>query len=349
MQQFLGIFALAAVAALVVATLLANAIGGSGFPLPPDDRRLGCIDGLRGYLALAVLIHHFFIWTQVTRLNGTWSPPSIHFVNQLGAGSVGLFFMTTGLVFYPRVLTGLRATPWTVVYITRVFRIMPLVIAATALVSAIIIARTGATPHIHDIEAVARWISTWNEAPLMAYPDSGRLNAYVLWSLWYEWLFYLFVLPACAAAMDVVRARQLPTWTVPLTLLGIGLLAQLVAKLLDCKVGIFFYLPLFAAGMLAFEFQSRPTVRAALAQPRIAVVAAIALLIAMATTPDPYSLSLPIFGFFFTCVACMAMPWAAFCADVARWYWANARSESICCTALCSMCCSLMQAPFACI
>src|SRR6476661_365493 len=93
----------AAVLAYLSATILSGRVATAGFPLPPDERRIGCIDGLRGYLALSVLVYHAIVWMQLTRLGGSWSPPQLALFEQLGAGSVALFFMVTGLLFYPRV------------------------------------------------------------------------------------------------------------------------------------------------------------------------------------------------------------------------------------------------------
>ena len=304
MQQFILVFAIAAVAAVVLATLAGSVIARLGFPLPSEDRRIGCVDGLRGYLALAVLLHHFFIWVQTTQPGGEWAPPSTHFLNQLGTGSVGLFFMATGLVFYPKVLSGFRSTDWLPIYVTRVFRILPLVIFAVGIITVIIIARTGKTPDAGYIGSAARWISAWRQVPLLGYPDSGRLNAYVLWSLWYEWLFYFLVLPASAWAMDLARSRGLPTWAVPVGLLGVGIAARVFGKVFQLPTSILYYLPLFASGMLAFEAQSRPRIRATLSSPQVAIPSVMGLLLGMTATSNPYSLSLPLFAFFFVCVAC---------------------------------------------
>ncbi len=304
MLQYFMAFAAAGTAVFVVATLLAGILGRIGFPVPGDERRLGCIDGLRGYLALAVLLHHFALWVAVTRLGSVWRAPPQHVLNQLGAGAVGLFFMTTGLVFYPRILTGLRATPWTGVYVTRVFRIVPLVVVATAIITVIVMVRTGARPDAHYIVEAAEWITTYRQVPILGYAETGQINAHVLWSLWYEWLFYLLVLPASALAMDIVRARGLPTWTVPAGLLAAGVIARVAGMALGIFPGILFYLPLFACGMLAYELRAREGIRQALAQPRTAVVAVAALAVGMVTTSNPYSLSLPLFAFFFACVAC---------------------------------------------
>ena len=304
MVNFLWIFAIASVTALVGATMLAGFIGKYNFPLPPNDRRIGCIDGLRGYLALSVMIHHFFIWTRMTRMGGSWEPPPVYFLNQLGAGGVAFFFMVTGLVFYPRILTGYRSTNWLAVYTTRAFRILPLVVCSVGIVTLIIMLRTGSVLDARFLADAAKWVSSWAEVDLLDYEDSGRINSYVLWSLWYEWLFYLFVLPLCAAGMDFVRNRSLPSWVVPLTLLGASVFARLVLSKLSVDIDGLRYLPLFAIGMLAYEIQTRTVFCEILSKPIISMLAVGALLIAMITTQFPYNMSLPLFGFFFVCVAC---------------------------------------------
>ncbi|MCJ2142187.1 acyltransferase family protein [Methylobacterium sp. E-066] len=289
----------AALVAYVLATVTAALIARTPFPLPPSQRRIGCLDGLRGYVALSVLIHHFIFWMQVTRFNGTWEAPAVNLFNQLGAGGVALFFMTTGFVFYPRVLAGFRACSWPAIYTTRLFRIVPLVAVSVAIITIIIAMRTGAGLDRGFPNAAAQWITTWDEPPLLRYPDSGRLNAYVLWSLWHEWLFYLIVLPASALAMDLIRGT-LPSWVLPVGLL----LTTVVARVLYLPGSMLRYLPLFAFGMIAYECQSREWIARALRTPRAASVAALALGVGMIAAPTPYTFVMPVFGFFFTCVAC---------------------------------------------
>lgn len=60
--------------ACMVATVVADLAVRGGFPVPGGARRIGCVDGMRGYLALSVMIHHFAIWIQVTRMDGQWQP-----------------------------------------------------------------------------------------------------------------------------------------------------------------------------------------------------------------------------------------------------------------------------------
>ncbi|ACL56454.1 acyltransferase family protein [Methylobacterium nodulans] len=288
-----------ATAACLAATLLASWIGRTKFPLPSADTRIGCIDGLRGYLALSVLIHHFVVWMQATSLGGAWAVPSVNLFAQLGAGGVALFFMVTGLVFYPRILAGFRATAWPAVYTMRVFRIVPLVAVSVAIITLLIAARTGRGLDAQFPAAAAQWITTWGEPPLLGFADSGRINAYVLWSLRYEWLFYLAVLPACALAMDLVRGR-LPSWTVPVALLAIGLLGREAGL----PTALLRFLPLFAIGMLAYEVRSREAIARHLRTRPAAAVAVLALALGMVTARTPYGSALPLFALFFVCVAC---------------------------------------------
>jgi peptidoglycan/LPS O-acetylase OafA/YrhL len=297
-----------ALLALVVATFAGSTTVLVGFPLPPDSRRIGCIDGLRGYLALSVLVHHFVIWTQIARFGGTWSAPTVNALNNLGLGSVALFFMTTGLVFYPRILNGFRTTSWFATYTTRVFRIIPLVTTSVVIITLIIMARTGARPGLGFLKDAAKWITAWDQPPLLNYPESGRINAYVLWSLWYEWIFYLLVLPLSALAMDFVRGR-LPSWTVPASLLLISLMLRHLAGLQKLHLhglqNLPQYIPFFSIGMLAYEVQLSPSLRTLLQRRNIALLATFSLIAGMVTAPTPYATpQLCFLGFFFTAVSC---------------------------------------------
>ncbi|MCW2318229.1 peptidoglycan/LPS O-acetylase OafA/YrhL [Rhodoblastus acidophilus] len=287
-------------AAFVLATLVAGGLVRAGFPLPPAERRIGCVDGLRGYLALCVMAHHFIIWLRIAKLHGGWEAPDVKLFNQFGAGGVGLFFMTTGLVFYPRIRAGFRACDWRAVYLSRLFRLTPAVMLAVALVMALIMARTGLHPTPRDILPALSWIAAWAEPPLLGYPDSGRLNAYVLWSLHQEWIFYLAILPACAAVADLLRRFGQPLWLIPLALLGVALLARALAPSATPPV----YLPSFAMGMLAYECRAHPRLSSWLRGPRATLAATLSLLAGMTLFAQPYGAALPLFGFFFACVAC---------------------------------------------
>lgn len=306
---FLGV-----VAGLLVATSVGNFIWRKGFLQPPNGDRIGSIDGLRGYLALTVLGHHFIIWLQVQRLGGTWAPPTVKFFEQMGAGAVALFFMTTGLVFYPRVLDGWHGCSWKNVYISRIFRLIPLIGVSIALITLLICYRTGAKFDSHYPMAALKWLVTLGEPPILGYADSGRLNAYVLWSLQYEWIFYLAILPICAFFMDKTRKSRRPTWLVPMGLLlvavGTGIflsfdkIFNLPANVAARAGGLSAFVPCFAVGMLAHECRNRPRLASVLRGKWAIFFALIGLFFSANLFFQPYGLALPAYAFFFVCVAC---------------------------------------------
>lgn len=283
---------------LVGAVLVGGALRRGGFPVPKGPR-YGNIDGLRGFLALSVLSHHFWIWTQVALYGQPWSAADLPFVNQLGAGAVALFFMITGLVFYPTALKGIGHVFWPKIYIGRFFRIVPLVAVSFLLISLVIALRTGARPDASYARAAIEWISAHREVPIMGYADSGRVNALVLWSLWQEWLFYLILLPAVALGLQLARAVRLPSWTVPLLVLIVGAAAHLA------RVGgnMPTFWPLFAAGMLAYELCARDAVRRWLASRTAAVLATLAMVPAVTLSHHALTPAFFAFAFFFCCVA----------------------------------------------
>ena len=291
---------LGAAAGYVAATCTAGALNRAGVAVLPQDRRYGCIDGLRGYLALSVFIFHLQVWMKLTRPGSGWSPDEVHLFSCLGAGSVGLFFMITGFLFYPRVLTGFRAVSWPATYIGRFFRIVPMTLVSVLMVTSIAMARTGTMPDHTYIAAAAEWLTGWKEPPLLGYAEAGRTNCFVLWTLWYEWIFYIVLLPLCALISDVMRGR-LPSWLLPAGLLA----AALIGRHMRGFGGWPTFCPLFAIGMLGFECQRHPRMRAWLGARAMALPALACLIAAMLRESTPYGeWQLPLFGFFFLTVAC---------------------------------------------
>ena len=290
---------LGAVLAFLAALAVADFLARKGFPLPEGGRRIGRIDGLRGFLSLSVMVHHFVIWLQIERLGGSWAPPGVNFFQMLGAGAVALFFMTTGLLFYPRIRAGFRANSWPALYIARVFRLIPMGAAAFTFVTLVVIARTGRGLDADFPGVALQWITAWDTPPLLGYADSARINAYVLWSLQYEWQFYLIALPVCALLMDFFRPR-LTSWTLPVAVI----LVSAVCRKLFPGVGLWRFMPLFATGMLAFEAQSRAEIACWLQSRAATAGAALALFLGLALFRSPLDLAWPFLALFFVSVAC---------------------------------------------
>ncbi|MBU6267768.1 MAG: acyltransferase family protein [Sphingomonadales bacterium] len=296
-------FALALAAAWGAALGVGAVLARAGFPVPDAARRIGAIDGLRGVLALAVVGHHFALWLG-TQAGLPWAPPLVPFVNELGAGAVGLFFMATGLVFHPVVRAGFAATDWRKVMLSRVFRIVPAVVVSVGMVLAVVCWRTGRPPDRGVIWPLVGWIGAFDEPPLLGYRDSGRINAFVLWSLHFEWLFYLLLLPVLALASDAARAVRLPAWSVAAAFLLASLVARWWYAPDAAAHDLLLYLPLFACGMIAWECHASAAVRGWLMRPLPRAAAPVALLAGMALARYPHGAALPLFAFFFASVAC---------------------------------------------
>jgi peptidoglycan/LPS O-acetylase OafA/YrhL len=151
----------------------------------PPAKRIGHLDGLRGYLAFSVLLHHSAISVASIISGKQWTLPARAIFDQLGAGAVALFFMVSGTVFYPLVLKGISAD-WMGFIIKRLFRILPMVTLSVTLVLLVLMAVTGRSPGPIDLLAFLIWVSSWDQPPLLGVLGAKYLNALVLWSLHWE-------------------------------------------------------------------------------------------------------------------------------------------------------------------
>lgn len=288
---------LGVVVALSISTAFGGLLSKLGFPLRQENRYVA-IDGLRGYLALLVLAHHFVIWLQITRMSLGWEAPAFNLFNQFGAGAVALFFMTTGFLFYPLVLSGWRAVRWRSFIVRRFFRIEPIVAVSFVAVALVVGLRQGTWPDKEFLKPMVIWLSSLGEPAIMGDPLAGRVNAFVLWSLRYEWIFYLAIVPLYAVARDALRNRC-PTWAFGASLVVIGVL-----RMITSSSGSVSYLPLFGVGMLAYEVRARPNLMAIMNRPIIGVFALLGLFASMFAFSTPYAFALPGYAFFFVAVAC---------------------------------------------
>lgn len=109
---------------------------------PAASSYFPAIDGLRGILAYSVFIHHAAIsWRYLS--TGSWEATSSQFYNYLGDGGVALFFMTTSLLFWSKILNSSTGLNWKNLYISRFFRLYPLYLTAACLVFTIVFIDAG--------------------------------------------------------------------------------------------------------------------------------------------------------------------------------------------------------------
>ena len=171
-------------------------------PPSPQPNRLTTLDGLRGFLALAVCFHHADIYHRYL-LTGHWDKPSSHFYALLGSVGVQFFFMITAYLFWSRILRREGRLGWSSLYLGRIFRIGPLYAFCFACVALISLERTGFSLHVAPLAlfeqlAVGMSLGVITLRSINTY-NSSLLLDYVTWSLQMEWGFYLS-LPLLALA-----------------------------------------------------------------------------------------------------------------------------------------------------
>lgn len=282
----------------------------AGFPLPVEGRRLGEIDGLRGYLALFVMMDHFTVWTTILHTKGGWrQAPDLIFIN-FGQVAVSLFFMITGFLFFLKMRHGIAGFEWRSIYISRVCRILPLQAVVVLLVSVIALVAVrfsiGHTWFSYPAR-VALWMTSFGQPALFGYGGSAMVNAQVLWSLKYEWLFYLIVMPLIAVATSWRPFARNPA-LVSCTVFVIGYLAHL----LHPRPIFIDSLPLFAIGMLTRLGVSKSW-HAKAAHPLIMLVAAAGLIATVTFSSDPFHpLTILSLSLFFFSVASGGRFWGVF-------------------------------------
>ena len=156
------------------------------------------LDGLRGMAALMVVTHHAFMFNRWLA-TGEWGNAGPGFLQLLGPAGVTIFFMLTGHLFWgkARAMKG-KVNAWKL-WRGRLYRIAPLYLFSLLAVLLVAVVQTGGS-----WLAPANWKSLLYTSALGAIRwqpvgsvELGSYNAYVVWTLWYEWRFYL-ILPFIA-------------------------------------------------------------------------------------------------------------------------------------------------------
>lgn len=284
------------VAALGVATVTAKFLA-RFFDEPKATARFSAVDGLRGYLAFFVFIHHASIWYGHTHA-GVWKLPPAHLYAHLGQSSVVLFFMITAFLFYTKIL-GSEAgkIQWTRIASSRLLRIFPLYIFAIGLMVLTVFLISNwelRDPPLLVIRNIAQWLSlTLLGAPkLNQFEHTGLITAGVTWSLPYEWMFY------CCLPLLAVFAGKKPGKAAML----FGLFSALfILKWRPDAIRCLSFL-----GGIAAAYAVRTPVLSDLSRTPIgSALATMSVLAAVILFPSGYNVvSIALFGMFFCIVAC---------------------------------------------
>ena len=213
------------------------------FGAPPTHDRFASIDGLRGYLAFFVFLHHACIWYFFLH-TGNWVVPPSALYTHFGQSSVALFFMITGFLFFSKLIDGrTRKIDWLHLYVSRLLRLVPLYLFAMLLLFVIVAVLSNGV--LVDspawlIKSAAKWIAFTipGGTDLNGVANTSRIVAGVTWSLPYEWYFY-FSLPLLALLVGV---------TSPVAAIAVCIVGAVALKIWPTNVSLF---EPFLGGILA--------------------------------------------------------------------------------------------------
>jgi peptidoglycan/LPS O-acetylase OafA/YrhL len=166
--------------------------------LQASSHQYQSLDGLRGMLALSVMLSHGMYYYDFYTI-GSWNLMGkyLHFYYALGSCAVILFFMVTGFLFWRKLQNANGQLLLKNFFIGRIKRIAPMYLFSAALVLFIILLLSNFTINVSYIEFIFELV----KLSLLGYFQYFDLNGYndtysligVYWTLHWEWLFYLFL------------------------------------------------------------------------------------------------------------------------------------------------------------
>ena len=179
--------------------------------LTPPATRYGSLDGLRGLLALGVMTHHSFA-AFVYYTGAQWSFSASTILNHLGQTTVALFFMITGFLFTARVAR--EKVNWPALYLGRAARLTPLYVIVMLILFVAVLRLSNWTlkePAYVVAQELFQWLSfcVFGRPDINGYSSTWTLIAGVNWTLAYEWIFYVLILPVIYLFARNVRATAM--------------------------------------------------------------------------------------------------------------------------------------------
>jgi peptidoglycan/LPS O-acetylase OafA/YrhL len=262
---------------VMIAALLTCFCINTAFGPPEASGRQNELDGLRGFLALFVFIHHFRLW-KVYSSSGEFLLTGQQLFAHLGPDSVCLFFMITSYLFFSKLLNARgRPIDWFALFISRLLRIAPLYLFSVALFFYTVGVFTDwelRVPRLTLLKSMGRWLAL----AIVGAPDlNGFSDTYhimgVTWTLRYEWFSY-FSLPLLALATGV----RAPKPFLALASLSLAFLYSTNLQLVFCLS--------FLGGIVA-AILARSAKWRSLAAQRVCSIAVIALIAINVTFINP--------------------------------------------------------------
>ncbi|WP_322042752.1 acyltransferase [Paraburkholderia sp. J67] len=262
--------------ALATVKLLSWRFGGAN-----EEGRFVTIDGLRGYLAFFVFIHHSCVWYFYLKTSEWQNPPSNFFIH-FGQSSVTLFFMITGFLFSTKIIEDRRkGIDWVKLYVSRILRLAPLYLFTMVLLFMMVAVISAFTLNESPV-ALAAGALKWLGFTIFGAPDLNGVDgtagivAGVTWSLCYEWMFYL-CLPLLSVAFGVIP----PIPALLIALIGVWGFATMPGSLVHVMA--------FVSGAVSALLVRQPAFTRIAARRSSSVVVIVALAIAITFFPTAYS------------------------------------------------------------
>lgn len=160
-----------------------------------QGKRFQNLDGLRGFLAIAVFFHHYAI-TFDWKIKGYWTTPENICYQNYGKVGVAFFFILSGFLFTNKILNSKVKINWLRFYEGRIFRIFPLYIFTLFFITGIVFFNSDFKLISNSSEILkeyTKWLLLLG-CPINQYSDTRLIISYVDWTLKYEWIYY-FILP----------------------------------------------------------------------------------------------------------------------------------------------------------
>jgi peptidoglycan/LPS O-acetylase OafA/YrhL len=255
---------------------------------PPIDtkQRVSTLDGLRGFLALGVYLGHAAIYHRYAS-TGLWGATGHSYFTLLGEEGVSLFFLITGFLFWSQLIAAAEKPDWIKLYVGRLFRIMPLYLVAVSVLLVEVFMHTGFHVAVNPVLLIGQ-IVAWSAGgisrsiPINGYADTGKLIL-VVWTLKYEWLFYLLLLPMSIFSRKLDRSLLFPLVVLFASLPVIAIKHEKlpIAGPVECMA-------LFSAGMVTAALFARGW-KATLSNRASSAIVLIILVTIFATFPDGLS------------------------------------------------------------
>ena len=187
------------------------------YPIKLDFKRNETIDGLRGFLAISVFIHHTHIWYNYASTS-RWEGPESTLFNQLGQVGVSFFFMISSFLFVKMILDSKEKINWLNFFIRRFLRLAPVHFLITAIIVVLVFVESNWFMNVGFYDLIVQ-IGKWLGFGLIGLDsingfDPNIFNAGVLWSISYEWVLY-FSIPILALILTPSKS------TLPFAILGL--------------------------------------------------------------------------------------------------------------------------------